>query len=140
MKERCRTLSISEPEKKKTLRAAAAYACAAALTGVFAFIYSRFSHGVYSAAMTCAFLYPAVSALLLLLPLIGLKAPGRLEFNLFSAAVSTLTVGSIVQGVIKIAGYDSRIYILYYVLGALLLAAALVSRIASAVGRRREKK
>jgi len=88
----------------------------------FNYIYSLFSHGVSSPFMSYAFVFSLV------LGVVGFTVFGRLNlgnrtaFNLYNAGIATLTVGSILQGIIDIAGADTTYPVWYFVIGAVFVA------------------
>lgn len=94
---------------------------------LFGAVYEAFSHGVYSYCMIYAFAFPLVLGVLPL-TLIGiLRAPypNRVIRSMQHAGIATLTVGSIVSGVLFIYGTTSPLTSVYWILGtALVLAAA----------------
>jgi hypothetical protein len=86
------------------------------------YIYSLFSHGVSSPFMGYAFAFSLV------LGVVGFAVFGRLNlhnraaFNLYNAGIATLTVGSILRGIIDIAGADTTYPIYYFFVGTVLVA------------------
>ena len=95
------------------------YICATILTFVFHLVYSQFSHGVSSDAMTYAFIYP-LSGVVVYGILYFVNYYERVSYNTFNAAVATVTMGSLLLGVNEIAGADSIYYNFFY-LGACIL-------------------
>lgn len=86
---------------------------------MFGWVYEQYSHGVYAEAMIYAFVYPLCLGCLpfFLLSLWG-KVPVKLpEKSFFHPGVATLTVGSIVQGVLEIYGTTNRLTGLYAIAG-----------------------
>jgi hypothetical protein len=88
----------------------------------FNYIYSLFSHGVSSPFMSYAFVFSLV------LGVVGFTVFGRLNlgnrtaFNLYNAGIATLTVGSILQGIIDIAGADTTYPVWYFLVGTVFVA------------------
>lgn len=88
----------------------------------FSYIYSLFSHGVSSPFMSYAFAFSLV------LGVIGFTVFGRLNlgnrtaFDLYNAGVATLTVGSIMQSIIDIAGADTTYPVYYFLVGTVFIA------------------
>lgn len=77
--------------------------------------------------MQYMFLIPLFSIALLVLfyfPLIK-QNKGRLGFNLFNSGVATLTVASMLQGILEIAGTASSYIIYLVVLGSIFIVAAI---------------
>lgn len=85
-------------------------------------VYALFGHGVSSPFMTYAFVITLVLGVAGFLALGRLKLADRLAFNLYNAGVVTLTVGSLLRGVMDIAGADTNYPVYYFIIGALLLA------------------
>ncbi|HWI62513.1 MAG TPA: hypothetical protein VNT75_11780 [Symbiobacteriaceae bacterium] len=99
-------------------------------------IYGLYAHGVSSPAMTFMFLYPLVGGvgpalLLWVLAGRGARVPrSRVAFNLYNAGIATLTVASFLQGVFEIAGTASDYTVVIRVLGAGLVAGAVIAALA----------
>ena len=94
---------------------------AAALIGA---VYECFSHEVYSYYMIYAFAFPlvlgAVPSLLLLKRASSLRIPYRCS-SMWQLGILTLTVGSMLQGVLEIYGTTNRLVMLYLIAGAVLM-------------------
>ena len=88
----------------------------------FSHIYSLFSHGVSSPFMSYAFVFSLV------LGVVGFTVFGqpdsdnRTAFSLYNAGIATLTVGSILRGIIDIAGADTTYPVFYFLVGTVLVA------------------
>ena len=113
-----------------TERTAFAYLLSAILTALFGSVYEIFSHGVWSGWMVYAFAFPL---LLGALPFAWMSLRRRSQpapwcRRLHHAGVATLTVGSVMQGVLTIYGTTNRLIVLYWVAGCLLLAASQLCR------------
>lgn len=82
-------------------------------------IYAIFGHGVSSDAMTWMFLYPLIGGALfylligLLLPEINRFAGYRIIYNIYNSGIAILTVGSLLKGIMEIAGTSSS-YLKFY--------------------------
>lgn len=101
-------------------------------TILFDKVYSLFSHGVYSTYMNLMFLYPLIggaliySVISLFFVNINYKKY-RNSFNIYNSGIATLTVGSLLHGVLEIAG-TSSIYIKYYsIVGWVLVGIGIIS-------------
>lgn len=75
-------------------------------------IYALFGHGVRSAAMSLMFLYPLGGSCFY--ALLAMLRPGRLEGgggrlgrNLLNSGIAALAVGSLLTGILEIAGSSS---------------------------------
>ncbi len=92
-------------------------------------VYELFSHEVYSYYMIYAFAIPLVGGTLPFLA-IGLFKPSlypkAIPRNLYGSGIATLTVGSIVQGILEIYGTTNSLVRLYQAAGILLVVAGIV--------------
>ena len=97
---------------------------------LFAMIYESFSHGVISNFMIYAFAIPLIFG-------VGVyymayfwkikKLPNKFENKTYNAWIATLTIGSIVEGVLQIYGTtNSKIYV-YLIAGIVLLISSIIS-------------
>ena len=89
-------------------------------------VYEFFSHGVYSNYMIYAFIYPLVMGCL---PYLAdsrgiIKKAGPVGETLLLASIATLTIGSVIKGVLEIYGTTSFLTAVYPILGAILLIGA----------------
>ena len=101
-----------------TLKLADGGLIAALITAVFGMIYESFSFGVFSYAMIYAFGFFAVGGGLFW-RLVGIKRKfvPAMAACFWNAALATLTVGSILKGVLDIYGSSNSLLILFPVLG-----------------------
>ncbi len=116
------------------------YAAAALVCLVFAFVYERFSHGVFSPFMLGAFLVPLLlgsvpAALFGAAP--GRVLPGTASRYLYHSGVAALTAGCLFRGVLEIYGTTSRLGAVYWAVGALMFSAAVGMYLAERLERRR---
>ncbi len=97
---------------------------------LFSIIYESFSHGVISNFMIFSFVVPLVFG-------VGInymfyffkikKLPSRIQNKIYNAGIATLTIGSIMEGVLQIYGTtNSKIYV-YLVVGIILLFTSIIS-------------
>ena len=93
---------------------------AALFCALFAAIYETFSFGVYSYFMIFAFVVPLLGCSLpySIIVFINKKIPESLSLRLWNSGIATLTVGSLVQGVIEIYGTTNQFVIIYGIVGA----------------------
>lgn len=94
-------------------------------------VYGIFGHGVSSDAMTWMFLYPLVGGgvyllLGLLLPNISQFSGYRLFCNTYNSGIAALTTGSLLKGIMEIAGTNSSYLKYYYLIGYVMLVIAFV--------------
>ena len=119
----------SDEHTVSLLKTALAHLCAAVFCALFGAMYERFSHEVYSYWMLYAFALPlALGALpLLAIALYGRILPRRISLRLWNAGLAALTVGCVFRGVLEIYGTTNRLWVVYPIVGGVLLAAGLVS-------------
>ncbi len=91
---------------------------------LFGAIYELFSHEVYSFYMIYAFAFPLCGGVA---PYLLLSLPSKLqkrdEYDRLTghAGIATLTVGSLISGILEIYGTTNRWVLLYWPVGALLV-------------------
>ena len=107
-------------DRKTALRIARNYAIIALICLVIGVVYEVFSHGVWSFYMIGAFAVPLVLGVLpnLLIGLGGLKAPQMAAENLYACGIATLTIGSLLKGVLEIFGTTNTLLEYYWMAGA----------------------
>lgn len=113
-----------------TERTALVYLLASVFTALFGGVYEAFSHGVWSGWMVYAFTFPLILGALPFLWLSLRKTPLPCPwcYRLHHAGVATLTVGSVVEGVLAIYGTTNRLTLAYWIVGIALLLLAQVVR------------
>ena len=119
--------SVTEKNKRKAQKDAAVFLGVSILTGLFGAIYELFSHEVYSYFMIYAFAFPLLLGTLpyLMLSLSGgTRYPNALYRNLYHAGIATLTIGSIMRGVLDIYGTTNSLGNIYWFVGVPLLVVA----------------
>ena len=115
------------------------YLLVAVFCALFGAVYEVFSHQVYSFYMIYAFAFPLVLGTLPFLLLNLSKTPpalGALPRSLYHYGIATLTVGSLVCGVLEIYGTTHFLTPLYWIAGLTLLAAALLLQLLKKESRR----
>ena len=113
-------------DRPALIRTAKVYAAVSALVALFGAVYELFGHGVYSYFMIYAFALPLLLGLIPALFFGAAKretASSRVGRHYWNAGVATLTVGALFKGVLEIYGTDSPLFIVYSVVGILLLIA-----------------
>ena len=88
----------------------------------FGFVYSLFGHGVTSPFMSYAFVFSLVLGVGGFIVIGRLNLDNRIAFNLYNAGIVTLTVGSILRGIVDIAGADTVFPMYYFLVGTALVA------------------
>lgn len=89
-------------------------------TLIFGFIYELFSHSVYSNYMMFAFIIP------LILGIIQILFRDILNNYIYESAVITLTIGSIINGILEIYGTTNDLVYIYLVVGIILIIASII--------------
>lgn len=109
--------------RRRAAKTALAYLIAAVFCALFGAVYELFSHDVYSYFMLYAFAFPLCGGTFPYL-IYGLSSkaavPTPYDRLLGHAGITTLTIGSIVSGVLEIYGTANRLIIIYWVIGSAL--------------------
>lgn len=115
-------MSTSEHSFQKTGITAFIYLLTAGFCALFGGVYEQFSHGVYSTDMIYAFAYPLAGGAIPFLALALLhRSPGGYQV-LYHCGIATLTLSSILRGVLEIYGTANRLTSLYPLAGWSLVA------------------
>ena len=104
------------------------YCIASIVTVLFGLIYEMFSHGVISNYMIFAFTIPLTLGVLVsfLMYALKMKQVTRVQISLYNASVATLTLWSILNGVLEIYGTTNWKVNLYLGLYVLLFLGSLI--------------
>ena len=126
-KEGLATLFISEKNKKKSLIILLAYVGITAFVALFGSVYEQFSHGVDTPYMWFAWVWVLgfgliPHALLYFLPI--KYVPGILSGSIYNLGVAMITTRSIYAGVVTIANQPNDVWVLTYLIIAIILLAA----------------
>lgn len=118
-------------DKDITMRAsktAFVYLLISLFCALFGAVYEVFSHEVYSFYMLYAFLFPLAGGTFpfLAISLFRKRYPEIVARNVYHSGIATLTVGSIIQGVLEIYGTTNRLTGLYWTVGFILLFVGIV--------------
>lgn len=117
---------------KRSIKLAFTYLLITIITALFGAVYEKFSHGVYSYSMLYAFAYPLIGGVLPYLSF-GVSKKAKLPPNhsrlLCHFGVSTLTVGSIIQGVLEIYGTTNALTYVFPVVGGILFISGVITSI-----------
>ncbi len=118
---------------KKTgfaFKTAFVYLLISCFCALFGAIYEIYSHEVYSFYMIYAFAFPLVGGALPF-SAIGLfrikKYPYSASRNIYHSGIATLTVGSIIRGVLEIYGTTNSLVKYYWLVGISLLLAGVLA-------------
>ena len=96
---------------------------------VFSLIYEYFSHNVFSLYMIGAFVIPLCGMIITeIFYRLGRKNKGtpRIIFQMIAGGVAWLTLGSIFEGVLEIYGTTNQKIVIFWILGFLQVAEAIV--------------
>ena len=121
---------ISVKKKEQAVRTAHNYIKISLFIALFGAIYELFSHEVYSYHMIYAFVIPLAGGALPFLAIAMGRAkryPGKIFRSLYHAGIATLTVGSIMSGVLAIYGTTNNLLGAYWIIGGLLITGALLT-------------
>ena len=128
-------MSISDINKKsfpgQIRRTVRNYLCLTAVAVLIDNIYALFGHGVRSPAMYLLFLYPLLGGALVYLligrfvPHMGSHEKYRLFYNVHNSGVAILAAGSLLSGILDIAGTASAYVPLFYAVGWIFVLAGL---------------
>jgi len=127
---------------RQARRTAAIYLAISILCIIADKIYALFGHGVTSASMTLMFLYPLIGGLVpfLLLWLFVPRADNirsyRFFYNCYNSGIAALTVQSMLNGVLEIAGTSSNYLIYMTFTGWLLTILGIIVFFVNALRRR----
>lgn len=123
-------LSISDISGrcKRMAKTGFVYLVVSLFCALFGAVYESFSHEVYSYYMLYAFVIPLAGGALPFFSLAfsGWPVPGRICRKLYHSGIATLTVGSIMQGVLEIYGTTNRLVLTYWLTGAFLSGLGLI--------------
>lgn len=110
---------------------------------LFGAVYEIYSHEVYSYYMLYAFTFPLIGGTFVFNILSFLKLqkyPNAVARNLYHSGIATLTVGSVVQGVLEIYGTTNALSDYYWSVGIVLIVIGVVAGIVSFFLQRREQR
>lgn len=120
------------------LKTAFTYLLVSIFVALFGGIYETYSHQVYSYFMLYAFAFPLVGGCLPFF-LLGMwsycggvknpfyaKLPSPLARNLYHSGIATLTVGSVICGVLEIYGTTSYLSDFYWIVGIAFVTGGIV--------------
>lgn len=125
---------------RSILKTAFTYLLISIFVALFGAIYEVFSYGVYSNFMIYAFAFPLVGGCLPFFVLGFLVPPSRystikhptaLSRNLYHSGIATLTVGSIIRGVLDIYGTTNMLSDYYWIVGIGLLIVGILAYLLS---------
>lgn len=114
---------------RKAHKTAFAYLLVSIICALVGAVYESFSHDVYSRYMVYAFAFPLIGGTLTF-TMLGLCHPAwypnAMIRTIYHSGISTLTIGSIVQGVLEIYGTTNRLVRFYWYVGTFLILCGLL--------------
>lgn len=135
-------ISDTDAQKRHIAKTTFAYLLASLFCVLFGAVYEHYSHEVYSGNMIYAFVFPLAGGVLpfSVMSLLGRgRVPGRLPLNLYNAGIATLTIGSIMEGVLEIYGTTNDILKIYWIAGIGLVGISLLLYVIGLVSNRNIK-
>ena len=132
-----------ELNRRQASKTAFVYLLVALFFVLFGAVYEIYSHEVYSYYMLYAFAFPLIGGTLvfnILSFLKLLKYPNAIARNLYHSGIATLTVGSVVQGVLEIYGTTNALSDYYWSVGIVLIVIGVVAGIVGFFLQRREQR
>lgn len=118
--------------EKRAKKTAFVYLLIALFCAFFGAVYEVFSHDVYSGYMIYAFAFPLAGGTLpfLAMSLCSTKRyPNAIARNLYHSGIATLTVGSIIRGVLDIYGTTNSLSGIYWIVGGILTVMGILSNL-----------
>lgn len=116
-------MSTSGDDRKKYAETARVYLIISVLCAVFGAVYELFSHKVYSFYMIFAFMIPLLGGFVPSLIMYALnvkRCRADAAGGLYRSGIATLTIGSIIKGILEIYGTTNALSRLYLYVGAAL--------------------
>ena len=121
--------SVIEVNSKKASKTAFVYLLISLFCVLFGAVYEIYSYEVYSYFMLYAFVFPLTGGTLpfSIFSMMKVKCyPNALSRNLYHSGIATLTVGSIIRGVLDIYGTTNVLSEWYWKVGATFVIAGVL--------------
>lgn len=116
--------SVIDINRKRYVRMLITYVAICIFCIIFNAVYTHFSYGMSSQHMKYMFLFPLSMGIIpsLFLLIAGSRLTmKRVSFNLWNCSCATFTVGCVVVGIINNSGRNTDAFVLYSMIGILLL-------------------
>ena len=129
--------------KNKAFKTAFVYLLISLFCAFFGAVYEIFSHGVYSYFMIYAFGFTLAGGTLPFSILALSKTkwyPNKLTYSFYHYGIATLTVGSIVRGVLDIYGTSNDLSNIYWWVGFAFILVSFCAAAADTIKRRKTTK
>ena len=121
--------SDTDTNARRAAKTAFVYLLISLFLVLFGAVYERYSHEVYSFYMLYAFVFPLAGGVLpfSILFLYGANRypPIRVR-RLYHFGIATLSVGSIIQGILEIYGTTNALVRWYWIIGAGLIVLSII--------------
>lgn len=121
-------ISDTDSTAKQASKTAFVYLIVSILCGLFGAIYEVYSHEVYSFYMIYAFAFPLIGGTLPFSILSMTRAkryPNMISRKLYHSGIATLTVGSLIRGVLDIYGTTNSLTEYYWHVGVCFVVAGI---------------
>ena len=121
--------SDTDTNARRAAKTAFVYLLISLFLVLFGAVYERYSHEVYSFYMLYAFVFPLAGGVL---PFISICLYGANRYppirvrRLYHCGIVTLSVGSIIQGVLEIYGTTNALVQWYWIIGTGLVVLSIV--------------
>ena len=126
-------ISDTETNARRAAKTAFVYLLISLFLVLFGAVYEIYSHEVYSFYMLYAFVFPLAGGVLpfSILYLYGADwYPPVWSCRLYHSGIATLSVGSIIQGILEIYGTTNALSRWYWISGAGLIVLSIISSFA----------
>ncbi len=110
------------------------YVCISVFFLIFGLIYESFSHGVYSVYMMYAFIIPLLLGVFVYVVLYLTKFNlyvSEFGMQIYNSSIISLTLGSIMKGVLEIYGTTNNLIIYYLIISIILIILSIVINVIS---------
>lgn len=122
--------AIDKSRERAAIKTALRYLIVSVVCVLIGAVYELFSHEVYSYFMMYAFIFPLAGGALPFLMLSVCRSkrfPRLLSRRLYHSGIAALTVGSFVEGILKIYGTTNRLTAAYWIFGIVFVCAGILS-------------
>ena len=94
----------------------------------FSLVYEYYSHNIYSYYMLSSFIYPLIMGVIVYTLIYKTKVNEKISIlgvSIYNSSILTLTLGSVMKGVLEIYGTTNQLVSCYSILGMALLIISL---------------
>lgn len=124
-------LSTLDINKEKIIKTILSYIILTLILFIFSIIYLKFSFGVISLFMKYLSLIPLIFGVLGYLILFIFKniKYSKISFDLYNSSIYTLILGFLLQGILEIAGKNSKYIKIFFIIAPILFIISIISLI-----------